>query len=347
MSATQSPTDEPGHTPRRPGQRASTPRNGFTLIELLVVVSIIALLIAILLPSLRQAREQARVVKCLAHVRGLGQASFVFTQDHHGRFQLAAADSAVNTVDPDHTKYAYDENGELLAWPVALGQAMGFEDYQRNSDWGVLGNTWVAADQNRRAIDQGLEIATCPSDKVKISTPFYPRPGNVAYWGYLSYAISEDIVGANDLPEGGPLPACWKNGYKGQLSDHAGDRLLGNLDKVFDPGTALLMIDAGPESIAEARSISADPIGQYAYANLIISAQARGPYLGDAQLTWRKRIPRARHPGGRLNVLFADFHGSTIKPVEFWTDRVVKNLPIRFAPRVRISPYRPWKEEEE
>jgi prepilin-type N-terminal cleavage/methylation domain-containing protein/prepilin-type processing-associated H-X9-DG protein len=43
--------------------------SGFTLIELLVVVAIIALLIAILLPSLAQAREQAKRAKCLSNLR--------------------------------------------------------------------------------------------------------------------------------------------------------------------------------------------------------------------------------------------------------------------------------------
>ena len=57
---------------------------GFTLVELLVVIAIIALLVSILLPALASALAQAKRVKCMANLKGMGIASFMYGDDYDG-----------------------------------------------------------------------------------------------------------------------------------------------------------------------------------------------------------------------------------------------------------------------
>ena len=224
----------PMHEPRR---------RSFTLVELLVVVSIIALLISILLPSLSKARHQAKLVKCLSHARGMGQAVMTFAADHNSRMQLATNGVAMRRVDKAFKIFEYGSyraasgDRELLAWTTALAQASAIK-LGNNWEWGVraapdpTGNITVPGNK----IPDEFQLAQCPSDQVKLSTPFYPRgtdqilgPGNpdpeappqtvtssTSYWGRLSFGINEDVCGA-DL--NATNPSCWKDGYRGEVGE--------------------------------------------------------------------------------------------------------------------------------
>jgi len=167
----------------------------------------------------------------------------------------------------------------------------------------------------------------------------------MAYWGYLSYGINEDVAGAETAESRG-FPACFRAIWideddciecRGELgyppftpcgNRRLGMRLRGDLDHVWQPAEVALIVEAGRDE--EQAAITG-------FANLVLSAQADGPYLGDFQQFHRARMPVTRHSKGALNVLFADLHGETVRPVAFDND----GLPRQYAPRVRVSPYTP------
>jgi prepilin-type N-terminal cleavage/methylation domain-containing protein/prepilin-type processing-associated H-X9-DG protein len=64
----------------------SPSKNAFTLIELLVVIAIIGVLASLLLPALGNAKEQAKLIKCVSNQKQIGIAFELYADDNETRF---------------------------------------------------------------------------------------------------------------------------------------------------------------------------------------------------------------------------------------------------------------------
>ena len=78
----------------------------FTLIELLVVISILSLLIAILLPALASARQSARTLKCLTHLKQISIGYSIYLTDNKDLYPRQANGTYVSPDSGDPTWWA-------------------------------------------------------------------------------------------------------------------------------------------------------------------------------------------------------------------------------------------------
>lgn len=84
----------------------STRRRGFTLIELLVVIAIIAVLAAMLLPALSSAKERAKRAACSNHLKQLGIAIVLYSNDNNDKIPTAQwTDTSTAYVDDAYNLY--------------------------------------------------------------------------------------------------------------------------------------------------------------------------------------------------------------------------------------------------
>ena len=135
----------------------------FTLVELLVVISIIALLVAMLVPTLKKAREQARRVVCLSHLRGLSNTWELYGIDFGSAPQLARRGVDIN--------WRCDETDSPCEWkPVDIG-GFGPEYFDELLNTNNDNQVWLSAMHHRFHLFQ-------------VSNPPPPGPEPGHWWNF-------------------------------------------------------------------------------------------------------------------------------------------------------------------
>mgnify|MGYP000473092312 CR=1 FL=1 len=176
--------DSPDAATRRLTRR----RRAFSLIELLVVLAIIAMLAAIMIPSLRQAREQAIGVQCLNNLRQMAIAAHSYCAAYRGRF-------------PPHL-FGSPDGTQSFGWDLIVESRWVSGTRQSRVRPGLL---WQG-----KTVDQ---INRCPSYRGGDNWVAYPYTGynyNSSYIGFCDYRA--EMTGWPPKPTGRIVaaenPAC-------------------------------------------------------------------------------------------------------------------------------------------
>lgn len=201
-------------------------QQGFTLVELLVVILIIGILIAMLLPAVQSAREAARRVSCLNHLKQLGLAfhNYESANGHLPFAKRVESDGAARSWVPDVLPYLEQEN------------IVSDVNYDLTQDWWRIQSEYIpdptpgvnpdpdnptvfipattsTAVPNGITVQKFLEVMQCPSTTIQDRTQFKDdgRVGHkIGACGdyFIPEGVHSEILGEfpSTFPAGAPIP---------------------------------------------------------------------------------------------------------------------------------------------
>lgn len=259
--------------------RQASRRCGFTLVELLVVVAIIALLISILLPSLQQARAQARQLLDVTNLRSQGQAVYQYAENNRGFIVRALA--------------GFNDDDEWGSYAQMLLPYLGWTDHIPDwSEHNGLGNNAGLI----RDIYEQIPFYQCPD---------HPDPRSTL--DYVSHAMAIPYTqSALDLDQGqDQFGDDASDGVSSTVTDDSNYKAITQLDEIGNSKSPADTILATEAHIS--LSLGADGAGNWKdvrFHHFFLMSQL--PLAGNPRIANDQR-----HPGG-INAVFFDGHGETL-----------------------------------
>jgi prepilin-type N-terminal cleavage/methylation domain-containing protein/prepilin-type processing-associated H-X9-DG protein len=295
----------------------------FTLVELLVVIAIIGILVALLLPAVQAAREAARRIKCVNHMK---QWALAMQMHHDAKKRLPAGGSSSTGND----------SGNRHGWPPFLWsyveESALADRYDFNVTYALPTNGYKLTDpatlRDNAPSNQPIALYYCPSDRgngLYRWTYATIRGNYFANWGPMVFQLASPRADKIRAPFGfkdyksrnQPLRSNFKDFTDGTsttliLSEermHPNDAAAdGRGDMLNDVGDQLFMTLYTPNT-----SIPDEQWGTYC------ENVPETPCIPAACCTGTQRevftSARSFHPGG-VNVAFGDAH------VDFISDSV-------------------------